>query len=538
MKARKIGSFIVAATMSLSLVLSGCGGSSQNENSGNSTGANSSTGTQSTAASGPKQGGTLKIGTGQSVPVLGYTPKITTNASTQFLRISFDSLLFYDNDGKLVADLAEKWETDPSAKTITFHLRSGVKFSDGTDFNADAVKWNIEEYQKMKRTETDNIKSVDAKDANTVVFNLKEWNSSALTSIGYFIYYMSPTAVKTNGTEWAEKNPVGTGPFVLKEWNKGVKQKYVKNDKYWQSGKPYLDGIEISEITEVMTLESSLKAGEIDLITYADLSTVKATEGDSQFVKETNKNGVGVEGFGLIPNSSDPKSPFSKEKVRQAMCYAIDAESIIKTVGFGYIQTTNQWAAPGSVTYDKDVKGYPFDPAKAKQLLAEAGYPNGFDTVLNAVNAGIYGDVCTAAAKQLSDVGIRAKIEIADNTKYSSMMANGWDGLMIHFNSIGPDLGLYMGRHLDPNGAFYAKGILHPQDSLDLLDKIRKAADDQTKIKDSLELQKLIYDKYALFGKPLAVQSINTIKCNYVKDDNFHTPNASAWTPWTVWLNK
>lgn len=538
MKARKIGSLIIAATMSLSLALSGCGNTSNNDNSANSTGASTGTSTQSTSASEPKQGGTLRIGTGQSVAVLGYTPKITANAATQFLRISFDSLLFYDNDGNMIADLAEKWETDPSAKTITFHLRSGVKFSDGTDFNAEAVKWNIEEYQKLKRTETDNIKSMDLKDANTVVFNLKEWNSSTLTSIGYFIYYMSPTAVKANGTEWAEKNPVGTGPFVLKEWNKGVKQKYVKNDKYWQSGKPYLDGIEISEITEVMTLESSLKAGEIDLISYADLSTVKALEGDTNYVRETNKNGVGVEGFGLIPSSSDTKSPFNNVKVRQAMCYAIDSESIIKTVGYGYMQTTNQWAAPGSVTYDKDVKGYTYDPEKAKQLLAEAGYPNGFDTVLHAVNGGIYGDACTAAAKQLSDVGIRAKIEIEDNTKYSSMMTNGWDGIMIHFNSIGPDLGLYMGRHLDTNGAFYAKGILHPQDSLDLLDKIRKATDDQSKLKYSSDLQKLIYDNYALFGKPLAVQSINTVKCSYVTDDNFNAPNASAWTPWNVWLNK
>jgi ABC-type transport system substrate-binding protein len=455
-----------------------------------------------------------------------------------FLRTCFDSLLFYDNDGKLTADLATKWESDSTAKTLTFHLRTGVKFSDGTDFNAEAVKWNIEQYQAAKRTETANIASIETPDANTVVMHLTNWDSSALTSIGYFIYYMSPTAIKAHDATWAESNPVGTGPFTMTEWKKGVSVKYVKNKNYWQEGKPYLDGINFTIISDVMTLESSLKNGEIDMISYADFSTMKDLEGDNQYKRETNSNGVGVEGFGLIPNSANSSNPFSNVKVRQAFCYAIDSETIIKTAGLGYMQTTNQWAAPGAATYNKDVQAYPYSPDKAKKLLADAGYANGFDTTLYSVNSGIYQDVCTAAAQQLNAVGIRAKIETTDATKFNSQMANGCDGIMLHFNSISPDLGLYMGRHLDTNGAFYAKMIQHPQDALDLLGKIRTAPDDTTKTQYSMKLQKMIYDDYALFGKPMAVQSINTIKCSYVSDDNFLKANAAAWTPWTTWINK
>lgn len=494
--------------------------------------------TSSQAAAKPKAGGILKIATGQTQAVLGYTPKITANAATMYLRLNFDSLLFYDDKGNLTADLAEKWETSPSDKTLTFHLRDGVKFSDGTDFNSEAVKWNIEQYQAAKRTETSNIESVETPDAKTAVFHLKTWDSSALTSIGYFVYYMSPTAVKAHDATWAESNPVGTGPFVLTNWQKGVSMKYAKNTKYWRSGEPYLDGINVTVISDVMTLESTLQSGEADMIPYCDITNLKDLAGNSSYVRETNTNGVGVEGWGLIPNSSDPKSPFSNAKVRQAMCYAIDNEKIVKAVGYGYMKTTNQWAAPGASTYNKDVQGYPYNPTKAKQLLTEAGYPNGFDTKIYTLASGYYADAITAAAQELTEVGIRAKPEVADATKYNSMMSNGCDGIMLHFNSISPDLGLYMGRHLDPTGAFYAKMIQHPQDALDLLSKIRTAVNEKAKTDYSMQLQKMIYDQYALFGKPMGVQTINTMKATYVMDDNFHKVNAAAWTPWSTWLNK
>lgn len=527
-------SVLVALTSMTTTACSGNGGSASS--TGSAASANSATASQSPAK--PKSGGILKIATGQTQPVLGYTPKITNNAATMFLRINFDSLCFYDNNGKLVEDLAEKWETNPSAKTLTFHLRDGVKFSDGTDFNAEAVKWNIEQYQLMKRTETANVASIDTPDAKTVVFHLKTWNSSALTSIGFFVYYMSPTAVKAHGATWAESNPVGTGPFVLTNWQKGVSMKYAKNTKYWHQGEPYLDGIDITVISDVMTIESTFQSGEADMIAYCDINNLKDLVGNNNYVRETNYNGVGVEGWGLIPNSADPKSPFSKIQVRQAMCYAIDTDKIVKAVGMGYMVPTNQWAAPSAPTYSKDVQGYPYNPTKAKQLLTEAGYPNGFDTKIYTASSGFFSDAITAAAQELTAVGIRAKPEVVDGTKSNSMMANGCDGIMIHYNSISPDLGLYMGRHLDPNGAFYAKMIQHPQDALDLLNKIRTATDDKTKLNYSLELQKMIYDKYALFGKPMAVQAINTLKSSYVMDDNFHKPNASAWTPWSAWLNK
>ena len=509
----------------------------ENGDTTDGTSASDSNGSGSTATGDIKTGGILKIGTGQNPTIIGYTPEITANAQLQFLRSAFNSLCFYDDEGKLAPELAESWETDADAATITFHLRSGVKFSDGTDFNAEAVKWNLEQYKSVGRTEAADIKSIECPDEHTVVITLEAWRSSALESIGFFVYYMSPTAFEDNGgADWARFNAVGTGPFLLKSFEQGVSVKYEKNPNYWEEGKPYLDGVEYSIISEPTTLENALTAGEIDMISYASIDSLRNLEPTGNFIRETNKNGNGVETTGVIPNSDDENSPFYDAKVRQAMCYAIDADTIVDTLGYGYYTRTNQWAAPGAITYNDQVEGYPYDPEKAKALLAEAGYPDGFDTTIYASNG--IDTWATAIADQLTQVGIRTKVEMIDGTKGNDMMTNGWDGIYWHFASVSPDLGLYMGRHLDPNGAFYAKGIQHPQDCLDLLAQIRTAKDDDTKVAAELELQKKIYDEYALFGLPLYVSSINAIKYPYVMDDNYTRYHVATWTPANCWLDK
>lgn len=549
MKKKRV-SLLVSVLLVFSMLLSACGGggtsssgqSSSGSEGGDQTEAVSEAAGDSTDASAastgePKEGGVLRIGTAQSPTVIGYTPEINNNSFLQFLRTAFNSLCFYDEEGNLAPELAESWETDPDAATITFHLRSGVKFSDGTDFNAEAVKWNIEQYQSAGRTEVASVASIDCPDENTVVIQLEAWSSSALESIGFFVYYMSPTAFEENGgADWARFNAVGTGPFIMTSFEQGVGVTYEKNPNYWEEGKPYLDGVEFSIISEPTTLENALTAGEIDLLSYASIENLQNLEATGNFVRESNENGMGVESVGVIPNSDDESSPFYDARVRQAMCYAIDADTIVESLGYGYYTRTNQWAAPGAITYNEDVEGYPYNPEKAKELLAEAGYADGFDTTIYAI-AGIE-NWATAIADQLTQVGIRTQVEMVDATKGNDFMANGWDGIYWHFASVSPDLGLYMGRHLDPNGAFYAKGIQHPQDCLDLLEAIRTAKDDETKVADELELQKLVYDKYALFGLPLYVNAIDAIKYPYVMDDNFTKYHCATWTPADCWLDK
>ncbi len=132
--------------------------------------------------------------------------------------------------------LADSWQADPQAKTLTFKLKSGIKFQDDTDFNAEAVKWNIEEYQKAKRPEVNGIQSMDVIDAHTLRLNLEQWDNNLLESIAYYVKMASPTAITKNGKDWAIKNPVGTGPFKLVSWERDISVKFKKERKLLAEG--------------------------------------------------------------------------------------------------------------------------------------------------------------------------------------------------------------------------------------------------------------------------------------------------------------
>lgn len=543
---KKLLSTLLAVTVAASLI-AGCGAGSGaaspgSDASGTGMPEETSAGTEEVSVEAKentgeiKTGGTLKIVTGQTPSIVGYTPEITTNSHIQFLRTAYDSLLFYDEDGKLAPCLAESWESDAEELTLTFKLYEGVKFSDDTDFNAEAVKWNIEQYQAAGRIEAANVDSIECPDEKTVVIKLKEWNSASLESIGFFIYYMSPTAVENNGVEWARINSSGTGPFVLKSFEQGVSIKYEKNPLYRVAGQPYLDGIDFTIISDAATIENTLVSGEADMISYTPIDTIKNLDSTGEYVLETNSNGVGVEMTGIIPSSAQEGNPFADVKVRQAFCYAVDVDTITAALGYGYYTVTNQWAAPNAVTYNKEVAGYPYNPEKAKELLAEAGYGDGFDTTFWSPAGS--SNWATAICDNLNAVGIRAKVELIDGAKNGELMTGGWDGIMFHYASVGPDLGLFMGRHLDVAGSYYASGIQHPEDCIQLLNDIRIAPDEDTKVAKELELQKKIYDEYALFGKPLYITLIAGLKYPYVQGDNFAKNHAATWTPATCWLDK
>jgi peptide/nickel transport system substrate-binding protein len=486
-------------------------------------------------AEGIKKGGILRYATNNTCTTPGYTPECTTNASLIYLTTAYESLTYYDDSGKVIGKLAAKWETNPKEPSITWYLRKNVKFADGTPFNADAVKTNIEEYQKCNRNETKNVASCKVINDTTIKMVLKEWSSSTLESVGFFIYYMSPAALKD--VNKLRNSSCGTGPFQVTEFKSGVSVKYTANRNYWQPGKPYLDGVEIDTVTEPTTRASAFQAGEYEILHMNNLTVAQQLIKDPKFILETNKSGQGLVGTGLIPNSSDSSSPFANVLVRQAMCYAIDSEALCKAFGYGMLIATNQWAAPNAVTYSKDVKGYPYNPAKAKQLLAQAGYPNGFSTTVTTDPGNK--DIFTAAANMLSEVGIQCNINLVDESTQVKLYSTGtWKGIMGHFHSISPDLGLYMGRHLDKDAAFYAAGIQHPQDALALLGKIRIAPTETVKEDLEHQMQTLIYDKYALFGKPLFIQNEPVFKYSYVMDDGRGVDHVATWNIENCWLNK
>lgn len=520
---------VLVILFSFSFVLLGCSGG---ESTSNETGGN-----EEKPVKEAKGDSILRVALGTNPSILGYPAEVTNNGPLPFLDPMLQSLLHFDEKGGMVGWLAESWETDAEAKTITFNLNEGIKFHDGTDFNAEAVKWNIEKYIENKRTETANIDSMDVVDETTIRINLKEWNSSSLQAIGYFIRYISPTAFNEHDKEWAYKNPVGTGPFLLDKWEINVSVSYKKNPNYWEAGEPKLDAIQMLIIEDAMTAAAALQAGEVDVLQVGNIDVANELIDSGKFDVVLHKNGIGSVGVGIIPDSVTEGSPFADVRVRQALSYAIDENIIAENFGKGYYVATNQWGSPDAYTYSPEVKGYPYNPEKAKELLAEAGYPDGFKTKLfSGQNTK---DVFTAVQGFLAAVGIDAELIMVDEAKNQSLYFSTWEGgLMGHFHSVQPDLGLYMYRHLDPDGAFYAKGIIHPEDVLELLRENQQAPNDEVKTRTSHEIQKLVYDKYAIVGKPLYIPMGIFVKQKYVKDDGFGLTHSSFWTPDNVWLDK
>lgn len=406
------------------LTLAACGGSSSSTAAGTA----GSSAASAAATGEPKAGGTLRLCYGNPIATPGYTPRATGNALLFYLNLAYENLLTYDNDGNMVPKLATEWDVNNDENSITWTLRENVKFADGEPFNAEAVKRNIEEYQANNRTETANIAECQIIDDTHIKMMMAEPNSSTLESVGFFVYYMSPKALENPSS--LDAATCGTGPFQLSEFENNAYAIYTKNENYWKEGLPYLDSVEITVVTESSTAETAFRANEYDMIQVLDMSPLvkQDLDNDGIYVAERNENGMGVGTLGLIPNSAID-GPWADARVRRAMCYAIDVDALNAAFLMGTAQMTDQWAVPGAVTYNDDINHYKFDPDRAKELLAEAGYADGFNT--NIVTVSTISDMFTAIANMLDEVGIHCNIQQVDGATQNQLYMDGtWEGLI------------------------------------------------------------------------------------------------------------
>jgi len=382
----------------------------------------------------PQYGGILRCAFPTGPRVLGYFPEMgfTDIAS---LGVHAEGLTNVDGKGNLIPELATSWDVDKANKTITWHLRQGVKFHDGTDWNAEAAKWTYDktiEAGKLQYGEL--ITSIEVIDDYTLRFNLTQYNNRLVQAYGYGVYFFSPTAFETNGKEWARTHPVGTGAFKVVDFKRDDYMKLERNENYWRPGRPYLDGMNIRFIQQEMTASTSLQAGEVDYW---------QGPGELSKVSELQEKGLKVVVGRLIwllflmPDAKNPDSTFANKKVREAVDYALDREGLMKTLTLGLGEPAYQVAPSNAAVYDPDYKGRPYDPEKAKQLLAEAGYPNGFQTTIYVVQFQDTVRIATAIQGCLADVGIEAKIEVSDMGRFMVMEEEGWNnGLMLNIVSL------------------------------------------------------------------------------------------------------
>lgn len=338
---------------------------------------------------------------------------ITDNQSESISQMLYDRLVKFDEKLNIVPDLAEKWEVSPDGKTWTFTVRTGVKFHDGTDFDAVAAKKSFDRVldpnlNLKRRSLFSMIKEIQAPDARTITFTTNEPFGAFLATLAHSsAAVVSPTAADKLGKDFG-KNPVGTGAYKFVDWKKDEALTIERFDGYWGT-KALTKRIVYKPIKETASRVVALQTGETDIISHVPATDLKRFTSDSAYsVLTVMSNGQRQFRFNFAkPVWKDPK-------VRQAVSYAIDRKAIVQGVMGGQGQPSVgplspvTWGAPnfGEIAYDPD---------KAKKLLAEAGYPNGFSIKITTTPRYEMGvELAEALGAQLAKVGIQSKLEVLE----------------------------------------------------------------------------------------------------------------------------
>ncbi|HLY22333.1 MAG TPA: ABC transporter substrate-binding protein [bacterium] len=414
------------------------------------------------AAEAAAAGGTLTVGGLDLDDTLD--PQVTNFDSTIRILLNVcEPLVWEPTPGRFVPGLAESWSISSDAKVYTFKLRRGVRFHDGTPFNADAVKFTMD---RVVAPETKAGQShdqlgpydhTDVVDDATVRIVMKEGYAPLLTNLNGYLGIVSPTAVKKMGLADFARHPVGTGPFMFKEWVAKDHVTLVRNPDYaWASslfkhkGLAYLDQLVFKIIPDASVRTGTLKSGETQYINDADPLEIAALRADKRFVViERSQPGSG---WVLLLNVTG--SPQIRDiAVRRAFEWGVDREGLNKTVFSGLMKPAWSPLMRPTLGYDASTeKMYRYDPAQAKKVLEEAGWRPGADGIREkagqklSVNFLIIGrtrDKAMAEAVQASmrDIGVDVQINALERAAFRSQVSqNKYDINFMWFSYGDPDV--------------------------------------------------------------------------------------------------
>jgi peptide/nickel transport system substrate-binding protein len=406
-------------------------------------------------------------------------------------------------------DLAESWRVSDDGLRYTFRLRKGLKFADGSALDAKAVKWSFDRMMAINKgsaAQLRQLRSTEALDATTVQMTLSEPYAYFLPTIAG-----NTTAAVVNpkimdhekdgdrGQAWLANNAMGSGPYVLTEWRRG-QQVTLDYNPHWYGQEPAMKRVIVKIVPESTNQKLQLEKGDIDTMAPISIPEMLSLQG---------KPGVRVLEVPslllILAYLNNKKPPLDNVKVRQAMSYAINYDQIIKELIQGKGRRLRGPIAYGMEGYDPSLKGYDYDPAKAKQLLAEAGFPRGVELTLTYASQGAPGadDVALAAQANLAEVGIRVKIEkVAEPTRRERIdkgdfqwSVGGWTTTPL------PPQTIYRWIHsslqgINANRAFYSNPRVD-----ELVSKAPTVLDGAKRIAMYQEAQRLIVDEapYILF---------------------------------------
>jgi peptide/nickel transport system substrate-binding protein len=445
-------------------------------------------------ASAQKQGGSITVGLELDIP--GFDPLkvgVYDTAALTAASALFETLTYLDDKGVAQPRLALSWTHSDDFKTWTFKLRPGVKFHDGTPFNAQAVKDNFDR-QKDPANKCRcafyiaYIKDAQAPDELTVVYNLNDpsVNFPALQSYAHQnAALQSPTAWKTKGDDY-NRNPVGTGPFVLKSWTAGDRMVLERNPDHWDKDRVYLDRIIVKPLPDAQSRFASLQSGEADVIwdDEADADNIQRAEKDPKLKVHT------YAGSGAAVVAINTKvAPFDDVRVRQALVMALDRKKMSQALTNGLARPASNPYGDGSWVKCKDDGALPYDLEKAKALIKDYGKPVDFKMLFTATPRGrALGQVYQQLWKQ---AGANMEIEQVDQATFPPR------AFMRQFQVIGwrivdladPDVQMYANFH---TGSPVALANYSNPELDRLLEHARVTADQDKRIEDYCAISRLI----------------------------------------------
>lgn len=328
----------------------------------------------------------------------------------------FDWVVVRMPDGSIQPALAESWE-NPDPLTWVFKIRKGVKFHNGFDLTAEDLKFTMERIldpanKSPRASNWPQVDKIEVPDPYTFVVRTKAPYALTLARMSGSFDVVSKRYHEEAGAQKAIDHPIGTGPYKFKEWIKDQQVVLEAFDGYWR-GRPKIDRIVFRPIPEASTRIAELLSGNVHLAYDLTMDQAKDLE-RRQGVKSVIGPSTRIE-FVALDNTKE--TPLKDVRVRQALNYGVDKEGLLKAFFEGQGKAVGQPLTPPIFGYNPDVAPYPYDPDKAKQLLAQAGHPSGFtiDFECNVAEK----EICEALALQLAKVGVNAKLQVFDNTVYS-----------------------------------------------------------------------------------------------------------------------
>ena len=391
------------------------------------------------------RGGTLVFG--RYADSLFLDPVLNdANVDIWILSNLYDTLLLPTDDGKGVQPgLASAYSVAPDGKSVTLTLRQGAKFSDGSPITGEDVKWSLDRARDPKEGIwnfiDESISSVDIKDEQTIVLTLKHPDPTIIAGLSVFNNGIMPKAQfeASSGTTLDDKaksfaeHPVGSGPFAFKSWSRGQEMKLVKNTYYWRQGTdekplPYLDGINFEILPDDATRILKVQSGELDAAEFIPFSRVEELKADPKLAMELYPSTKVTYGtFNVRDKLKDGSAnPLANEKVRNALNDAADKDAIIAIVTHGVGTPQSSYFSSATPLHTGTGTEFPVDVAKAKALMTEAGFPDGFPLtcLVLAGNVDQIGNA-TALQQMWSQIGVKLSIEQLDNATITARYRAG-----------------------------------------------------------------------------------------------------------------